>query len=81
MWKFQDFSAIQILREINFGHFEASKTVSMTILTAVKFELLGTLDIFKSEIFPKPKFLSKAIIKSLQNCKNSSLWPSEISRN
>ena len=24
-WKFQDFSATQILREINFGHFEAQK--------------------------------------------------------
>ena len=23
MWKFQNFSATQILREINFGHFEA----------------------------------------------------------
>ena len=26
VWKFQDFSATQILREINFGHFEAPKT-------------------------------------------------------
>ena len=25
MWQFQDFSAVQILREINFGHFEAPK--------------------------------------------------------
>ena len=25
MWKFQDFSATQILCEINFGHFEATK--------------------------------------------------------
>ena len=25
MWKFQDFSAPQILHEINFGHFEARK--------------------------------------------------------
>ena len=26
MWKFQNFSVTQILREINFGHFEAPKT-------------------------------------------------------
>ena len=26
IWKLQDFSAPQILREINFGHFEAPKT-------------------------------------------------------
>ena len=25
MWKFQDFSATQILCEVNFGHFEALK--------------------------------------------------------
>ena len=25
MWKFQDFSATQILRESNFGHFDAQK--------------------------------------------------------
>jgi len=31
MWKFQDFSATQILREINFGCFEAQKTAILTI--------------------------------------------------
>ena len=31
LWKFQVFSAIQILREINFGHFEAPKTAILTI--------------------------------------------------
>ena len=31
IWKFQDFSATQILREINFGHFEAQKTAIWTI--------------------------------------------------
>ena len=28
MWKLQDFSATQILREINFGHFEAPMSSS-----------------------------------------------------
>ena len=61
MWKFQDISATQILREINFGQFEAPKTTILTIWAALNFEFLGTLDIFKIEIFPKIK------IHSLQN--------------
>ena len=51
MWKFQDLSATQILREINFGHFEAPKTAILTILEALNFEYLRTFDIFKCEIF------------------------------
>ena len=31
IWKFQDFYATQILREINFGHFEAPKIAILTI--------------------------------------------------
>ena len=31
MWKFEDFSATQSFREINFGHFEAPKTAILTI--------------------------------------------------
>ena len=31
MRKFHDFSATEILREINFGHFEALKTANLTI--------------------------------------------------
>ena len=31
MWKFQDFSSTQVLREINFGHFEAPKTAVFII--------------------------------------------------
>ena len=37
VWKFQDFSVIQILREIDFGEFRSSKTVVFTILRAVNF--------------------------------------------
>ena len=75
MWKFQDNSAIQILREIKFGHFEPPKTSILTIWAALNFGFLGTFDIFKCEIFPKIK------IQSLQNCYNCSFWPSEISQN
>ena len=51
MWTFLDFSATQILHEINFGHFEAPKTAILTILAALNFEFLGSFDIFKREVF------------------------------
>ena len=51
MWKFWDFSAIQILREITFGHLEAPKTAILTVWLGLNFEFLGTFDIFKCEFF------------------------------
>ena len=62
MWKFQYISPTQVLREINFGNFEAPKTAIFTIRAALNFEFLGILDISKNEIFPEIKILS------LQNC-------------
>ena len=41
VWKFHEFSITQILREINFGDFEApSKPAILTILAALDFEFL-----------------------------------------
>ena len=40
MWKFQDFSATQILRQINFGHIEAPKTANLTIWAALNVKIL-----------------------------------------
>ena len=62
MWKFQDFSATQILCEINFGHVVAPKTAILIIRADLNFEFLGRFDIFKCDIFLKIK------IQSLQNC-------------
>ena len=62
MGKIQDFSATQILREINFGHFEAPKTAILTIWAALNFEFVGIFDIFKCEMFQNIK------IQSFQNC-------------
>ena len=62
MWKFQDFSASQILREINFGPIEDPKTAILTIWAALNYKILDIFDIFKFEIFIKIK------IQSLQNC-------------
>ena len=64
LWKFQDISATQNLRDINCCHFEAPKIVILTILAALNFEFLEIFDIFKREIFLKIK------IQSLENCKN-----------
>ena len=49
MWKFQDFSAAKILREINFGHFETPKTAILTICAAPNCEFLGNIDISKNQ--------------------------------
>ena len=64
MWKFQDFSATQILREINFGHFEAPKTAILTIWAPLDFKFLGTSDIFKCEISQKFKIQSLKMFKT-----------------
>ena len=50
MWKFQDISATQNLREINFGHFEAHENAILPIWAALNFEFLGIFDIFKCEM-------------------------------
>ena len=55
MWKFQVFSAIQILREINYGHFEAPKTAILTIWVDLNIEFLVIFDIFKCDIFTKDR--------------------------
>ena len=61
MWKFQDFSATQILREINFGHLEAPKIAILTISALLNFTSLGTHEFFMCGIFQKIK------IQGLQN--------------
>ena len=64
MWKFQDFSTTQILREINFGHFEAQKTAIWTIWAALDFEFLGTLTLSNVKFFQKSKFEASKIVKT-----------------
>ena len=55
MWKFQDFSATQILREINFGHLDAPNTAILTIWPVLNLEFVRIFDISKSENFSKSK--------------------------
>ena len=56
MWKFQDFSATQILREIDFGHFEAPKPSILINRAAINFGFLGIFGVFKGKMFLKSKF-------------------------
>ena len=67
MWKFQDFSTTQNLREINFGHFETPKTAILSIWVALNFEFFGIFDTFKREmreIFPNIKIQTFGLLKS-----------------
>jgi len=38
VWKFQDFSVTQILREINFGDFKSAKYAVLSHLEALNFD-------------------------------------------
>jgi len=55
VWKIRDFSATQILREINLGLFEAPKSAILAISVALNFEFLGFLLTCSSVKFPKIK--------------------------
>ena len=63
VWKFQNFTATHILREINFGHIEVPKTAILNILAALNFEFLEIIDIFKGEISQKSIFKAPKILK------------------
>ena len=75
MWKFLDFSATQIFREINFGHSVSPKTANLTIWAGQNFEFLKTFVFSKCEIFQKIK------IQTCSDCLNGSFWYSKRSKN
>ena len=53
MWKFQDFSITQILREINFWDSRSAKTAIFSILGAVNFVNLVNFSLQKVQKFIK----------------------------
>ena len=61
---FSIFLPTQILREINFGHFEAPKTAILIIWAALNFGSLGTFDFSKSF-----KMVQKAVFYLLKSAK------------
>ena len=63
VWKFKDFSVIQILLEINFDDSRSSKSAFLTNLEALDFDYNEYLHFLKAEICQMNK------IESLQNCK------------
>ena len=52
VWKFQDFSAIQILREINFEESRSSKTVIFVLFGALNFVNLVKFSLLKVLFLP-----------------------------
>ena len=58
MWKFQDFSITQILREINFGDSRSAETAVFAILGAVNFVHLVNFSLEKEHKFIKIKIQS-----------------------
>ena len=57
MWKFHDFSVIQILREINIGESRSSKTAIFAILGALTDDNLATLHLQKEQKIMKIKII------------------------
>ena len=55
MWKFQDFTVTQILREIKFGDFRVWKSAILTNSEAVNFEFHEFLHFMKAEIYQMNK--------------------------
>ena len=55
VWRFQDFSITQILREINFGGCRSSKTAVLAILGALKMINLVNFSFQKMQKFIKIK--------------------------
>ena len=64
MWKFQNFAATQILREIKVGKSEASKLANLTHLETMNFDFCKFLHFFKAEIDQKSTFRISEIAKS-----------------
>ena len=51
MWKFQDFSITEILREINFEDSWSAKSAILTQLEALNFDFYDFLHFLKAKIF------------------------------
>ena len=72
MWKFQDFSVTQILREINFRECKSAKFAISTNLESLNFDFYEFLQLLKAKIYQvnkaavlpflnSPKFCSRKI--------------------
>ena len=74
VWKFQDFSVTQILREINFWDSKNAKLAILTHLEALNFDFQEFLHFLKAVIYQIDK------IQSPKNGKNCSFSTSNFSK-
>ena len=72
MWKFQKFSIIKILREINFRDFRSENFAILPHVEALNFDFYEFLHFLKAEIYQMTN------INSLWNGKNGSFCTSRI---
>ena len=66
VWRFQEFSVTQILREINFGDSRSVKSAILTHLKALNFDFCAFLHFPKTEIHQINKIQSLKIGKKRQ---------------
>ena len=66
MWKFQDFSITQILREINFGDPRCAKCAILSHFEALNFDLYEFLHFLKAE-------MAKTAVLELQESRSSDI--------
>ena len=63
LWKFSNFPAILILREINFGWVQRVKTVISSILEAMNIDFLGISLLKMAKISKNSKFTAAQMVK------------------
>ena len=64
MWKFDDFSITQILRENNFGNSRSAKSTISNHSEALNFDFYEFLHCLKAEIYQSNEIHSKKIAKT-----------------
>jgi len=74
VWKFQNFSITQILREINFMDSRSAKSAILTNSEALNFDFYEFFHFMKAEIYQINK------IQNLKNGKNGSFRMSRLSK-
>ena len=65
MWKLQNLSVTQILREINFGDFRSAKFAILTHLQALNFVFVNFFHFLTAEIYQINKIQSPEIAKKV----------------
>ena len=64
MWKFHEFSTIQILREINFEDFRSAESTILTHLVPLNFDFYELLHFLKAEIDQNSKIQNSKMAKT-----------------